>query len=78
MNLNPIASVLSRIFSLAAFLLLVLSIAEWLSNAFGYTILRQAYRPGRMMEFAAIFAIFFIAMLLRQVREELRKGNRAS
>ena len=78
MNLNPVASVISRILSLAALLLLVLAIAEWLSNAFGYTILSEAYKPGRLMEFAAMLAIFVIAILLRQVREELRKDHRVS
>jgi len=31
-----------------------------------------------LMEFAAIFAVFVVALLLRQVRQEIRKGGRAS
>jgi hypothetical protein len=78
MNLNRLASLVSRVFSIAASLLLILAIAEWVSNAAGYTILGQAYKPGRLVELAAISTIFVIALLLRQVREEIRKNHRTS
>ncbi|PYU05258.1 MAG: hypothetical protein DMG33_11485 [Acidobacteria bacterium] len=78
MNLDRLGSLLSHVFSVAAFVLLALGVVEWLANAMGYTILGQVYRPGRLMEFAAIFAVFVVALLLRQVRQEIRKGGRAS
>ncbi len=78
MKLNPLVVVVNRVFSIAAFLLLVLAAVEWVANALGYTILRQVYRPGRLIEIAATFTIFVIALLLRQVREELRKDRGAS
>jgi hypothetical protein len=44
---------------------------------FGYTILQQTYKPGRLLEFAAIFLIFVIALLLRQVRDALKERGAA-
>lgn len=76
MNLNRLASLLSHVFAVMAFLLLALGVVEWLANVLGYTVVN--YRPGRLMEFAAIFAIFVVALLLRQLREEIRKAGRAS
>ena len=35
------------------------------------------YQPGRLIEFAAMFLIPVITVLLRQIREELRTGKRA-
>jgi hypothetical protein len=75
MNLDRLGSLLSHVFSVAAFVLLVLGVVEWLANVLGYTILNQVYRPGRLMEFAAMYAVFVVALLLRQVRQEIRKGR---
>jgi len=78
MNLNRLASLLNHILALVAFLLLFLGILEWVANALGYTLVHQAYRAGRLLELAAIFAIFVATLLLRQLREEIRKGSRPS
>jgi hypothetical protein len=78
MNLNRLASLLNHVFAVVAFLLLALGVVEWVANVLGYTILHQAYTAGRLVEFAAIFAIFVVALLLRQLREEIRKGARPS
>jgi hypothetical protein len=75
MNLDRLGSLLSHVFSGVAFVLLALGVVEWLANILGYTIVNQVYRPGRLMEFAAIYAIFVVALLLRQVRQEIRKGR---
>lgn len=78
MNLDRLTSLLSHVFATLAFLLLALGLIEWLANSLGYTIMHQAYRAGRLLELAAIFAVFVVALLLRQLREEIRKGGRAS
>jgi hypothetical protein len=75
MNLDRLGSFLSHVFSVVAFVLLALSVVQWLANVLGYTILNQVYRPGRLMELAAIYAVFVVALLLRQVRQEIRKGR---
>ena len=66
-------SMLSRVLFLASLLLLAIAVLERLVNYFGYTILLGGYTSGRMLEFAAIFLLFVITILLRQTREELRK-----
>lgn len=75
MNLDRLGSLLSHVFSVVAFVLLALGVVQWLANVLGYTILNQVYRPGRLMELAAIYAVFVVALLLRQVRQEIRKGR---
>jgi hypothetical protein len=59
---------LIRPFFVAAFVLLVVAIVERAVTA-------ETYSPGRLLEIAAMLMIFVIAMLLRQVRDELRKRN---
>jgi hypothetical protein len=73
MNLDPLNSLMSRLFFFGAFVLLLLAMMEKVVNWFGFTILRDTYRAGRLLEFATILLIFVIAILLRQMREELRK-----
>lgn len=72
MNLDKWNSAISRVFFLAAFLLLALAIVDRFVNFFGYTILSSGYSSGRMLEFAAIMLVVVIALLLRQIREGLR------
>jgi hypothetical protein len=71
--MDAFASMVSRVFFLVAFVLLGLSVFEALANLRDYTILRGTYTAGRLLEFAAILLIFVMAILMRQVREELRK-----
>lgn len=73
MNYGTFASALARIFIVGAFLLVLLATVEYLSNLFGYTVLRHAYSAGRLIELAAALTVIVIALLLRQIRDELRK-----
>ena len=38
----------------------------------GFTVVLGAYTAGRMLEFSALLVTFVIALLLRQIREELK------
>ncbi len=78
MSPDKLTSVVSRLFFWGAFALLSIAVAERLVNLFGYTILRGFYPGARILEFAAVLLIFVIALILRQVRDELRKENRPS
>jgi hypothetical protein len=69
-------SVVARGFFFGAVVLLALAGMEWIANVFGLEILKPFYTAGRLLEFAAILLVFVIAILLRQVREELRKLKR--
>jgi hypothetical protein len=73
MNYDALGSIVSRAFFVGAFLLIVLAVVEQAANLFGYTVLRGAYSAGRLMELAATLVVVVIALLLRQVREELRR-----
>ena len=77
MSLDKLTSIISRLFFFLAFLFLAAAVAEWAVNIFGYTILRETYTAGRLLEFSAVLLIFLIALLLRQMREEV-KGTRSS
>jgi hypothetical protein len=73
MNLEKLMSMMSRLFFLAAFVLLGLGLTEGVANATGYTIIQPfEYRAGRLLEFAAILLFFVITMQLREMKEELR------
>jgi hypothetical protein len=73
MNYNSITTVTSRIFSVGVAAMITLAVAEYTANLFGYTVLHQAHVPGHLLELAAILAVFVITLLLRQIRDELRK-----
>ena len=73
MGADKLSSFLSRVFFLAAFLLLAIAVLERLVSFVGYTILGSAYTAGRMLEFAAVMLLFVIALLLRQVRESSQR-----
>lgn len=75
MNYNQLTSVLARVFSLGAILMIALALIEYAANVFGYTIVREAHRPGRLIEIAATLVVIVIALLLRQIRDELRKKS---
>ncbi len=76
MDLDKYISIANRLLSFGVVALLSLAILEGLAQVFEYTILRGTYTPGRLVEFAAILAIFVIALLLRQVRDTLKNGAR--
>lgn len=72
MNLNKVNSVICRVFFFAAFLLVALALVDRFLNFFGYTILSAGYSSGRVLEFAGMMLIVVIALILRQIREELK------
>jgi hypothetical protein len=71
MNLEKLMSMTSRLFFLAAFVVLALAVIERIANATGYTVV-QLYGGGRLLEFAVILLVFVIAMQLRAIKEELK------
>lgn len=73
MNFNKLASIVSRTVAVGAFGLIGLGVIEYVANMLGYTVLRNASSTGRMIELAAALLVIVIAVLLRQIRDELRK-----
>ena len=76
MNFNKWDSMISRVFFVASFLLLVIALVDRFINFFGYTILTGGYTAGRVLEFAALMLIVVIALQLRQIREGLKEAAR--
>ena len=52
-----------------ALILLFMSFLSMLINFFGWRLYWLPYSSGRLIEFAAVFMIFVIALLLRQIRD---------
>lgn len=77
MNQDQVISVICRSGFFGAFAFMGVALGELVVNSFGYTILRQTYGPGRLLEVAAIILIFVIALLLRQVRDALKERGAA-
>lgn len=75
MNYDKLASLVSRVFVLGAFVLVALGVIEGAANVLGYTVIRQAHKPSRMIELAAELTVIVIALLLRQIRNQLRKSS---
>jgi hypothetical protein len=74
MNLESLYHLFARLFFFGALALLALAVAEAVLNLLGYTILRETYSAGRLMELAATLLVFVITILLRQIRDALKAG----
>ncbi len=76
MKLEKLIGIGARILFFVSAILLFIAVAERFTNLAGYTFLQQTpYSSARLLEFAAIFLLFVIAVLLRQIREELRESK---
>lgn len=76
MNLDNMISLISKLFFLAAFVLLGLGVIERVANAAGYTIMPTGqFSARRFPEIAAVLLIFVIAIQLRAIKEELKRRS---
>ncbi len=75
MNLENLNSVVSRCCFIGGFAFLVLVLAEELALSFGSSWLKQAYTPETLLNIGAVLFVIVIALLLRQIREELTRRN---
>ena len=71
--INTLISYLSRIFFIFALLIVLVAVWDRIIRIFGWTLSWMTYQPGRLLEISAVLVIFIIAILLRQIRDELRK-----
>jgi hypothetical protein len=69
--MSQLTSYVNRIFFVAAFVIAGIAVWEKLANMLGYTVLRNLFLPGRLLEFAGIALLFVIALLLREIRHAL-------
>ena len=71
--IEKIYLVVYRGFLLIAFLLLLLPIFERFLLATGYRLSFLNFDMGKILEYAGIFALFTILLLLRQIRDQQKK-----
>lgn len=69
---NTLTSIFCRLFFAVALLLIFISLWDKFISFFGWSLLWVPYTPGRVFEFSAMLMTVVIALLLRQIREELK------
>ncbi len=77
MNFESIYEYVARTLLIIASAAIAVAFLERIGEFFGFSILGGIYLggPGRILELAGTLLIFVIAVLLRQVRDELRTGR---
>ena len=75
MNLDKLSSVVSRVCFFGGFAFLVLVFVEELAIWFESSLLAQAYTPETLLNIGAVLFIVVIALLLRQIRDELKRRS---
>ncbi len=75
MNLDNLNSVVSRGCFFGGFAFLGLVLVEELLLSFGSSFLAQAYTPETLLNIGGVHFVVVIALLLRQIREELKRRN---
>ncbi len=73
--MENLQSLVLRVLFFGAFGLMALAVFERLANLLGYTVLREAPLPSRLLEISAVMMVFVIALVLRQIRDGLRAGG---
>jgi hypothetical protein len=74
--MENLQSLVLRVLFAGAFALLALAVVERLANLLGYTLLREALLPSRLLEVSVVAMVFVIALVLRQIRDRLASGAR--
>jgi hypothetical protein len=54
-------------------LAIAVAFAESIGDFFGFSLVGDSFSPGRLLELAAVLLVFVVVILLRQIRDELRK-----
>jgi hypothetical protein len=73
MEIAKLNSLVCRFFFGIALVLLAISVVEKVAMLMGLTVIGGSYTPGRLFELSTLLVIFVIALLLREIREELKK-----
>ncbi len=72
MDFDTISKYLARTLFLIASAAIAVAFIEWPMQLFGKSIVGEMYSAGRLLELAATLLVFVIAVILRQIRNELR------
>ncbi len=72
MMLRKLESAVAQLFFWGAFLSLALGVVERVANELRYTVVMKAVKPATLLETAVVLLVFFIAVQLRAIHEELK------
>ena len=75
MNLDNLNSVVSRICFIGGIAFLGLVLLEELARWFGSSLIARAYSSETLLNVGAVLFVVVIVLLLRQIRDELRRRN---
>ncbi len=72
MTIDKLFHYVSRVFVVASAILFIMGFVEWIPYRFGMN-LWLGYNPSRFLELAAFALLPVVVILLRQIREELKR-----
>ena len=75
MNLETVYKHFARTLFIFASISIAVAFLELLGDFVGFSLTGERYTAGRIVELAAALLVFVIAVLLRQIRDELRTGQ---
>jgi hypothetical protein len=75
MNLEFVYKHFARTLFIMASVAIVVAFLEWIGDFVGFSLIGEMYTAGRLVELAAALLVFVVAVLLRQIRDELRTGQ---
>ena len=77
MNFEFVYKYVARTLFIIASATIAVAFLERSAHLFGFSIIGEIYAggPGRLLQLAATLLVFVIAVLLRQIRDELRTGR---
>ena len=75
MNLEFVYNHFARTLFIIASVAIAVAFVEWIGDIVGFSLIGEMYTAGRLLELAAALLVFVVAVLLRQIRDELRTGQ---
>ena len=75
MNLEIVYKHFARTIFIIASVGIAVAFLELIGDFVGFSLTGERYSAGRLVELAAALLVFVIAVLLRQIRDELRTGQ---
>ena len=75
MKLEFVYKYFARTLFIIASVAIAVAFVEWIGDIVGFSLIGEMYTAGRLLELAAALLVFVVAVLLRQIRDELRTGQ---
>ena len=72
MSIRNLMNYLQNVLLIGATAAIVLAFLELIAQFAGFSLIREIYPPGRIIELAAALLVLVIAITLREIRDELR------